>query len=52
MRLALEVNIFEKQDNIEKMEMYIQKLNFELQTKIERSEYLSGLYDMKSKETL
>ena len=52
MRHALQVNISEKQDSIDKMQMYIQKLNFELQTKIERGEYLRSLYDAKSKETL
>ena len=36
MRHALEANIQEKQDQIDKMQIHIQRLNFELQTKIER----------------
>jgi len=41
----------EKQDKIDKLQMFIQKLNYELQSKVERCDYLRSIYDNKTAET-
>lgn len=41
---ALENTVSEKENNVAKLEDFIQKLNFELAQKVDRCTYLKGLY--------
>ena len=48
---ALEHTVLEKEQNVAKLEDYIQKLNFELAQKVDRCTYLKSLYQDKAEET-
>lgn len=41
----------EKQQSIDKLQTYIQRVNFDMAAKVERCEYLRSMHDSKSKET-
>ena len=51
LRQALLANLMEKQQSIDKLQTYIQRVNFDMAAKVERCEYLSSMNQTKAAET-